>query len=247
MINCIIKAAKKQNNGASAESNYDSPMHLRYLNSHNVGVSELKSRTHRFFRILPLLLIFVSFASGLIHAAKPANNVGGTFDSPDFAFPKSVSKNAAGVYKKALKSGDAAVAIKAAIELDIADALVSESAFSANAARFAELSNMLPVGYSAIGYILEARLYSDLYSANSYKFDRLTLPEGDTPDNVMEWSRGLILGKINELVDSAVRQRPQLELMPISSLKSVIIDPADAIKADFNLFDFAAYQIGLVY
>ncbi|MDE6027200.1 MAG: hypothetical protein K2G23_03960 [Muribaculaceae bacterium] len=174
-------------------------------------------------------------------APKAKKNVSG-FAEPDFAFPKTVTKDARAELDKALRADDPGVALQALIQIVIADNLVS----SDNAAQGGQLIDSvavrLPDPYSGLAYLLEARLYRDIYSANSYLYNNRTLPLSPVPDNVGEWSRDMFSNKVCDLTQKAFQHSEKAKEMGFSNVSEIVTNAAEATALGLTLYDFMTMQ-----
>lgn len=186
-----------------------------------------------FLYLISLILPASTFAAG------PNGRVSG----PDFAFPKTVSKNAYVEYEKAMAAGDGEHALAAAIKLDIADALISSSSFMTSADRFDSIAVAAKTPWNSLAWLVEAKLYSDLYKSRSWVFDSRQLPESPVPEDVSEWSGKMFRNKIRCLVEKAINNQDKTEQLPISDIQSVLTDCQDAIKDGFSVMDFISMQV----
>lgn len=100
-------------------------------------------------------------------AAKNSNS----FETPDFAFPQTVGKNARTALDNAFKTNNGTRAIQAAIQLCISDTQISGDSCAKAVATLDEVADRFGAPYNALAYMLEARLYSDIYSTQMYVFN----------------------------------------------------------------------------
>lgn len=175
-----------------------------------------------------------------VWAAPKSGGKANTFATPDFAFPQTVEKNASAKFRAALAAGDALTALQAAIQMDVAANLRDSGTFPASIERFDSLAKVLPAPYYALAFMLEARLYADIYSEKPYEYDSRVLPAGELPGDVLAWSRNMFEKKVMELVKSTTLLPS--EDKPLADIKPLIVDSEDAIKAGFTVADFLAVR-----
>lgn len=190
------------------------------------------------FFCLALCLLALPAWGAQKKSAPPANS----FASPDFAFPKTVEKNAAAKLDDAMKNNDGLTALQAAIQLDVATGLVDGDSYAASLARFDSLANSLESPYNSLALMLEATLYRDIYSANAWKFNKRVLPLNPRPANVLEWSRDQISETVCTLVSRAMADADKLAAVPLSKIEPLLKDAGDAVKAGFSIYDFMAVR-----
>lgn len=170
------------------------------------------------------------------------NKIKNLFSAPDFAFPKTVEKNAREKFVTALAQGDGLNALRAAIQLDIASNLVSTDRYAESLARFDTLANKLDAPWSNLSLLLEARLYRDIYVSDLWNFNRRTLPLSPRPDNVMEWSTPMFSAAVSELVSRALENMGAIANIPLSDISGLLTDSDDAVKAGFTVLDFMTIE-----
>ena len=123
-----------------------------------------------------------------------------TFETPDFAFPQTVSDNAEHKLSQALEKGESVEALRAAMQMTIARDLVSNDNYKKGIELFDSLSKKLPAPYSQLAALLEARLYADIYNSSRWTYNNRTLPLSPVPADVTAWSRDIFSAKILSLI-----------------------------------------------
>lgn len=171
-----------------------------------------------------------------------------SFASPDFAFPRDVKANAVGELDKAIRNGNSLDALQAAVQLSVADNLVSRDSVASVLSQFNRLSSALPAPYSQLASLLEARLYVDIYQSNKWAIDERRLPSGDIPEDPSLWSAGMFESKVRSLCSDAFDGLPsQFRCLPLSHFYPVIKwDGNNGISPDdegFLLYDFVGLQV----
>lgn len=147
-------------------------------------------------------------------SALGASKRGSVFETPDFAFPQTVEKNANAVLEKALKNEDGNLALRAAIQISAARNLVSEAGYVRNAELFDSLSGVLKAPYSSLALLLEAQVY-----------------EGDRDEKL----------KVDSLVNLAM-SRTKNTLIPISELDRLGVNLEEADKLGMSVLDFMTFR-----
>lgn len=165
-----------------------------------------------------------------------------SFRNPDFAFPATVEKDAAGELEKALAGGDGLEALRAAIQVVVARNMVSASNFGPNVALLDSMTTILPQPYSGLTALLEANMYKSLYDSQSWTFNQRTLPLDTYPDDPMAWSRDLFARKCLELVEISNEAEKTAKGMPVAELSSILENTEQAERAGLSVWDFMVYN-----
>lgn len=177
-------------------------------------------------------------AKGNGNVATRTKGVKNTFATPDFAFPKTVEENARPKLDAALAARDGKTALQAAVQLDIAASLVSQSSFATSATLFDSIAESVPEPWSNLSLLIEATMYAQLYGTQPWTFNGRRIPSKPVPDNVMEWSRQMFDDKISELVEKSLVDSDPLAAVPLSQISALLTDSKDAEKAGFSVLDF---------
>ena len=101
--------------------------------------------------VAAILLTTVTFGIAAKNFSKVNEN---SFQTPDFAYPQTVEKNAEAALKKGAKSGDGITVVLAGIQLTIARDLRSSDEFTRGIALFDSLANTQPAPYSSLCRLL---------------------------------------------------------------------------------------------
>lgn len=166
-----------------------------------------------------------------------------TFANPDFAFPKDVKANAQSALRDALASGNSLDALRAAVQISVADNLVSRDSIAVSTALLANLSDQLPAPYSQLASLLEAQFYAGLYSSDRWNIDRRVLPADSLGDNPMLWGVDNFKNKINALTARAFRTLPQSDrCRSLTDFEGLITDTKLADRQGYLLYDFIGYK-----
>ena len=187
-------------------------------------------------RFKPSFFCLATLICFLVSATLPMR--GAATATPDFAFPKTVTKDASLQLRKALKEADYGKALQAAIQIDIAEALTSESSLQSSAQRFDSLAAVMPEPWNVLSLLAEARLFSDIYQSRPYVFDNRVLDPANPPDNILEWNRELFYDKVCSLVSRAFEASPETLGRPLAEVTAVLADYQDAVKNGFTIADF---------
>lgn len=202
---------------------------------------------HRISTATSLMTVAVLFLSVFFSAtavcgvqaavSSKKNMSSNTFLKPDFAFPEDVAANAAEALAEADKTGNSLMKLKAAVQTVIARDIVSNDRAGENALWLDSLASTMKEPYSSLCLLLEGRLYNDVYSSDSWTYDRRTLPAGNYSANPKEWSRDLFAMKALEIVDKVTAGLPGYD-MPVSEIAALLSDSNDAQAAGMTVADF---------
>lgn len=166
-------------------------------------------------------------------------NMKNSFQTPDFAFPQDVVKNACAEYDKALKSQDGLNALRAAIQMNIAETSVdAEGDVGASIKRYRELGQSLEAPWNSMAWLLSARLYNDIYQNDSWKFLQRKLPLDKFPENVQEWSADMFALKTLENVRNAINSLEGAGTTPVREVSGLLENIDGAEQAGMTVGDF---------
>lgn len=157
---------------------------------------------------------------------------------PDFAFPETVSKEAANRLDEALVKGDGEGALSSALNLTLARNEISSSSFVENVRMLDSIAGVLPAPYSSIAYLLEANLYRALYESDRWKFNQRVLPADVYPEDPLSWSTPLFAERVLELVTKANSNVEIARVTPLKDISSLISDSEYALEAGMAVEDF---------
>lgn len=196
--------------------------------------------------VTAVILISASLSAS---SAKPKVQ-SNTFEHPDFAFPRDVISNAEKTLAKARTSDNGKEAVKAAIQLTIANNLISNDKAPEMAAMMDSLASSLPEPYSAVCYILEANLYKNIWENNRWTYSNRNLPLNYNTENPKEWSSDLFSLKILSLIKKAATEAENFSETPIMTIEPLLL-PLGANSAPYSvtsptLCDFIASQADML-
>ncbi len=188
----------------------------------------------RYF-LLPLFIISMT----LMHAKNP---------QPDFAYPKTVAKDAGAALDRAVAAGDAPSAMRRLIELNTANLLIDPAALPAEIHRAESVEAKFSASYiSPIFILYRANLVSRMYQADRWNYDRRELPLQPRSADMTEWSGAQFVDCINELCKQAAVDIDRYDLAshPIAGLVKAGVIVADDLTTYYypTLRDFAYSQI----
>lgn len=171
-----------------------------------------------------------------------------TTPKPDFAFPKQAAVKAREQLNEALSRDDATGCVRAIIDLQISQALIDPDSVAELMPEISRIGadTSDPVAKSLLN-ILQARIYSEIYRSDRWRFDRRQLPDTPIPTDYRQWSGTQFRAVIDSLAMSALSDAPALQQYPLRDFRSIINCPAQSAPYFHSLFDFVAWQsIGLL-
>lgn len=182
-----------------------------------------------------LAAVFLLMVASLPCAAKSSS-----LATPDFAYPKTVAKDASATLAKALKSQDSSGALRALVNLIVAENLVDKENVTGLLEKTDSVSRLLPAPYSGFCLLLQADILSSIYSDSPYLYDNRQLDAETAGSNPLSWNRQIFASNISRLADSALSQRESAELVPLSDIHSLITEIAD--EEEYSVYDFFVYK-----
>lgn len=182
--------------------------------------------SYTFFRRCSSMAIFafiiIAMSANMSAAKYPVPNKKNTFETPDFAFPKTVEANASAELKSAIRKQNPSRILNALEQLCVASSIRDAGNASEMASQISNTAMDMSEGWQALGWLLEARLYCDIYQANSWKYNNRMLPEDSIPENPEEWSKGIFSSKVTRLVEHGLQQLDFLKRIPIKDVGNAV-------------------------
>lgn len=145
-----------------------------------------------------------------------------SFLTPDFAYPATVAKNAQSALDNALKTGNDIDVIKAVIQLTSADNLIDRNNALSAARRIDSIASISSLPAAAILYSIEAQLYNQIYTSDSWRFNNRNLPVNSIPDNPDLWDKDMFGRQISSLVWKSLSPARLLLELPVESYSSLL-------------------------
>ena len=160
---------------------------------------------------------------------------------PDFAFPAEVATRSLAEIKACDAKSNPIEALRAAINLSVADNEISGEKGIADIAVIDSLGRCMTTPWSALAMLLEAHIYADIYNADSWTYNSRTLPpDFHNPDPTL-WSRDLFVARIDSLARNAIRDSSGSKEIPLSQAGN-IIQLSDTACRGLTLYDFIVYR-----
>lgn len=193
------------------------------------------SRIHRF---ISLLSIFMALIFGAGEASGQTS-----IKLPDFAYPKTVEADATKALARAdAASGDSGPArLRALLELCAAQRTIDiASLFTQPALVEQQLAKPgLSNASKAMLLSLEANILGNIYTRESYKYNRVTAPLEPYPTDISEWSGEQFRTRVMALLDSAA---VFADATPLSHFAASIEYSLEALTYIPTVADFIRYR-----
>ena len=162
-------------------------------------------------------------------------------DLPDFAYPKTVVKNSESSLKKNLNTKNYVGALRSLIDLIVADNMISNENTLALLPRVDTIAKELPAPYSALTYLLEAQLYSEIYESTRYRANsRIQTEDAVDELNPQFWDESNFSDKISSLLLQALSQKEEALNMNLKEIKSLLTD--SEYISELSVYDFIVYK-----
>ena len=182
---------------------------------------------------------FVLLSTGVNLSAKRTQTVN-SFQSPDFAFPQTVIKNA----EKELASNPTDIeTIQAMIQLTIAENMRDRNQATSLINRIDSIAEAKGGLTASILYSLEAQLVTAIYENTPFSSERV-LPLSDPfPENIDEWSEDMFKTRILQLYKKSLEDEVLLKASPISDWDGILTGLSNEQKAYCpNLYVFLSLR-----
>lgn len=160
---------------------------------------------------------------------------------PDFAYPAQVSGNAEKALTKALKKGDGKTIVRSLVDYSIAQSLIDNNTLpqSINKIETIATSEKDPCTKSLL-YTLLADIYSEIYTANRWNYDKRDNPLSPLPNDIYTWDGKQFKHKITALCDSSLLHPDALKTTSLKEYSNLITQNALTLQFYPSLYDFVA-------
>lgn len=188
-------------------------------------------------KYLTLVCISLIFSLAAFAVKKPSNS----FARPDFAYPQTVSANAQTALERSLASGNELDAVKAVLQLVVAQNDISTANMPKMALLIDRTASKVSAPAASILYMIEAQLYAQTYDADAGTYSGRNLPLDSFPADPQLWSKELFALKVRELVDKSLKNSSMLTSTGSGEWKSLFTG-LDAVTLPFypNLYSLLA-------
>ena len=157
--------------------------------------------------------------------------------APDFAYPKTVAKNADAALQNAVAHGDWPAAVEAAIQSVTADNLVSHENAVKGIAKIDSIAEIAPDSWRPAFQLIKADIYNSIYGQNRWKADNRKLPLDSIPDNPFEWSREIFADKVFGIC-SNIMEESSNDSRSLSDWSKFIANASDAYSLNMTVEEF---------
>lgn len=145
---------------------------------------------------------------------------------PDFAYPATVSNNSRKLLNKDLHERNYKNAIREALNLSIAEALISNSSTDKNVYLIDSISGLMPQPWSAVAQVIKADILAQYHNNDSYRLSERTLSlEFPWPENISEWSGAMfadtVFNTLYSVYDCIEKSKTDFNI-PISELSGLL-------------------------
>lgn len=163
--------------------------------------------------------------------------------APDFAFPLKVEASAKKDLKHAVEASDGPMIVNSLIRMGLAKGAVSSDSLPEVLAMVRTTAEKpgIPADARAMLRLLEARIYTEIYQADNYRYRQRAVAETDyQSEDYTLWNRQIFLDRISQLIGEAVADRDALISAPIGEYAACI--DYDRASTTFypTLYDFVA-------
>jgi len=160
--------------------------------------------------------------------------------TPDFAYPKTVQKEAEARLATAVKADNDPAALRAIIDIYLARVTVDPDAFQ-SAVEWADSASATLKSPSAraLGTLFTAEAYDRAYMADRWRLDRREMPLTPLPAKVAEWSGAQMRAKVMSLLSDVLAQGTILQQTPLQAYSDVIEQNAETRIYTPTLLHFA--------
>lgn len=168
---------------------------------------------------------------------KPKTTKSTKMKGPDFAYPKTVEKNASVALDAAMAHGDWPSAAEATIQLVTADNLVSHGNAVKGVAKIDSVLAIAPQVWRPAFKYIKVCLFSSIYGSIRWQADSRQLPLDDVPENPYEWSRDIFADKAYSLC-SEILDESAGDSRPLKDWEKFIENASDAYALGMTVEEF---------
>lgn len=133
-----------------------------------------------------------------------ANSGANVFAKPDFAYPKTVSRESSRAMNAALKAGRDTDAVRALMNYTLAETAVDSHLVPQMYARMDSVARLVNGQCRILVYLLQAEMLDQVYRADRFKFDRRDASTSGSLSQLGEWSGRQFVDSISTLYDKAL-------------------------------------------
>ncbi|MDE5840907.1 MAG: hypothetical protein K2H49_08305, partial [Muribaculaceae bacterium] len=187
-------------------------------------------------------LATVVLLGGLLFSATAAKKTQAkVMTAPDFAYPKTVAKNASANLEKSVANGDWASAVEAVIQTVTANNLISKENAISGLNRLDSLTDIAPSRWKPAFRLIKADMLNAMYNSFRWEADSRKLPLDSIPENPYDWSKDIFAEKIFGICRNILDSRDN-DITPIKEWSRFLSDTSEASKAGFTVDEFTTRQ-----
>lgn len=165
------------------------------------------------------------------------------YSKPDFAYPKTVSKNAVSSLDKALADGDGKLLVRSLIDYSLAEKAIDRDSLQPVLNRIAAITSQeKDAPTRAMLSLLQADIYQALYQAERWTYDRRQLPATAANQDYRLWSGEQFREKLLSLTGEALSDPAALKSQKLSEYTGIITVDNESKPFFPTLYDFAAWR-----
>lgn len=164
-----------------------------------------------------------------------------TMKSPDFAYPKTVEKNASAALESAVARGDWATAVESTIQLITADNLISHGNAVKGIAKIDSVASITPDSWKSAFMLIKSDVYSSIYGAIRWQADSRKLDVDSIPADPYEWSREIFADKVYDIC-SDILDASANNALPLKDWSMFIENTSDAYDLGMTVEEFLSQR-----
>ena len=161
--------------------------------------------------------------------------------TPDFAYPKTVEKNASANLDKAIAHGDWPSAVEALIQSVTANNMVSYSNAENGIAKIDSVAAIAPEVWRPAFLLMKVEIYNSIYNSIRWKADRREIPSDSIPSDPKEWSRDIFALKNYEICKSAL-ETPIPDNLSLKDWGKFLENASDAYSQGMTVEEYVCNQ-----
>lgn len=182
-------------------------------------------------------LVTAMFLCGLLFFKFSTNASAQKMKYPDFAYPKTVEKNASANLERAVAHGDWASAVEAIIQSVTASNLVSKENATAGIAKIDSVAALAPSDWKPALLLVKADIYNSIYNSIQWEANSRKIPTEDAPADPYEWSRDIFALKILDICKNILDAKEPANLK-LKDWNKLIENSSDAFAYGMTVEEF---------
>ncbi|MDE6022316.1 MAG: hypothetical protein K2G13_02325, partial [Muribaculaceae bacterium] len=156
---------------------------------------------------------------------------------PDFAYPKTVSKNAKAALQTAIAKEDWATATETTIQYVTANNLISHENVVNGFKTIDSISIVAPNKWKPVFQLIEAEIYNTIYNSIRRKADSRTIPLDSVPQNPYEWSKNIFADKVYSICKGIIDSKENTST-PLNEWNLFLTDTSESYRAGLTVEEF---------